>query len=212
MRSNGRGGDARPRSFTEQARRAQIVDEAIRTIAELGYANASLGQIAQRLEVSKGVISYHFTNKEELLEQVVQAVISEATAYVNPALEAANTARERLNVVIERNLSFLRTHLNHILALREIANIRSEPARASIRDSHRTSLAAIEQFLKDGQHSGEFREFSPRVMALTIRAAIDVVPPLVASDPRFDLDGHAGELIDLFTAATVRPRGRARAR
>jgi TetR/AcrR family fatty acid metabolism transcriptional regulator len=199
-----RAGNGRQRTFTEQARRAQIVAEAIRTLAELGYANASLGQIAQRLGISKGVISYHFTNKEELLEQVVEAVIGAASAHVNPAVEAATTAQQRLQAVIERNLSFLRTHLDHILALREIANVKAEPARGAIRSSHRSSVAGIEQILRDGQRAGELRDFDPRVMARTIKAAIDVVPPLVASDPGYDLDAHARELIELFTAGCRR--------
>ncbi|WP_338106680.1 TetR/AcrR family transcriptional regulator [Psychrobacillus psychrodurans] len=55
-------------SFIEKARRNQIVECAIETIAEIGYAQASLGQIAKRAKISKGVISYHFANKEELLD------------------------------------------------------------------------------------------------------------------------------------------------
>ncbi len=56
-------------SFIEKARRAQIMECAIETLAEVGYVKASLGQIAKRAKISKGVISYYFTNKEELLEQ-----------------------------------------------------------------------------------------------------------------------------------------------
>ena len=50
-------------SFIEKARRTQIIECAIETIAEVGYAQASLGQIAKRAQISKGVISYHFANK-----------------------------------------------------------------------------------------------------------------------------------------------------
>ncbi|PEJ81757.1 TetR family transcriptional regulator, partial [Bacillus pseudomycoides] len=38
-------------SFIEKARRAQIVECAIETIAEVGYAQASLGQIAKRAKI-----------------------------------------------------------------------------------------------------------------------------------------------------------------
>ncbi|MED3728967.1 TetR/AcrR family transcriptional regulator [Priestia endophytica] len=43
---------------------------AIKTIAKVGYAQVSLGKISKRAKISKGVISYYFANKEELLEQV----------------------------------------------------------------------------------------------------------------------------------------------
>ncbi|MBV9802070.1 MAG: TetR family transcriptional regulator, partial [Solirubrobacterales bacterium] len=59
------------RTFIEQARRAQIVGVAIDTIAELGYAQASLARIAERAGISKGVIAYHFAGKEDLIAEVV---------------------------------------------------------------------------------------------------------------------------------------------
>ena len=48
------------RTFTVTARRAQIVQAAIDTIAEVGYAKASLDRIGARIGISKGLIGYHF--------------------------------------------------------------------------------------------------------------------------------------------------------
>ena len=65
----------RPRSFIEQSRRAQIVDAAISTIAEVGYAKASFARIAERAGLSStGLISYHFANRAELIAEVVDRV------------------------------------------------------------------------------------------------------------------------------------------
>ena len=52
------------RTFTETARRAQIIAAAIDTIAELGYGQASLARIAETAGTSKGVIIYHFGGKD----------------------------------------------------------------------------------------------------------------------------------------------------
>ena len=48
-------GQSRP-TFTEAARRIQIIECAIETLATLGYAQASLAHIAKRAGISKGVI------------------------------------------------------------------------------------------------------------------------------------------------------------
>src|SRR6202453_4771003 len=53
------GEAAAERTFIETARRAQIVAAAIDTIAELGYAQASFARIADRVGISRGLISYH---------------------------------------------------------------------------------------------------------------------------------------------------------
>jgi AcrR family transcriptional regulator len=72
------------RSFVSNARRAQIVEAAIETLADVGYANASLARIAVRLGISKGVISYHFSGKDDLIAEIVSQVLQRARAYMQP--------------------------------------------------------------------------------------------------------------------------------
>ena len=62
------------RTFTETARRAQIVTAAIDTIAELGYGRASLARIAETAGTSKSVILYHFSGKDDLITAMLPAL------------------------------------------------------------------------------------------------------------------------------------------
>src|SRR5208283_4294808 len=95
------------RSFIEKARRAQIIECAINAIAELGYNKASLTEIAKRAGVSKGVISYHFAGKGELIEQIVATVVETATAEMIPRIFAEHSPARMLRAYIESNLDFL---------------------------------------------------------------------------------------------------------
>jgi hypothetical protein len=54
-------------SFIAEARRAQIIEAAIRTLDEIGYVQASLAQIAKRAGISTALISYHFSDKDDLM-------------------------------------------------------------------------------------------------------------------------------------------------
>lgn len=51
-------------------------------MAEVGFQGASLAEIARRAGVSKGVVSYHFAGKEELLGQVLCDVYGRAGAAI----------------------------------------------------------------------------------------------------------------------------------
>src|ERR1700761_5363852 len=84
-------GQESPRTFTETARRAQIVAAAIDTIAELGYGQASLARIAETAGTSKGVIIYHFGGKDELMRELVAELSAKGRAYLGPRLEAEPT-------------------------------------------------------------------------------------------------------------------------
>ncbi len=206
MRPDSEPDAADRRSFIETARRAQIIECAIETIAKLGYARASLAQIARRAGISKGVISYHFAGKDELIRQIVDEVYSAGQAFMRPRILAEISARAQLHKYIETNLEFLGAHRMHLVALSEIyKNARpGRPVERSAANSDEMIVAGLERILRRGQRTGEFREFSARVMAITIGVAIDAVSPQLTTDPKLDLNSYARELVNTFDRATRR--------
>jgi TetR/AcrR family fatty acid metabolism transcriptional regulator len=192
------------RSFIETARRAQLVECAIDAIAELGYSNASMAEIANRAGVSKGVISYHFAGKRELIEQVVNTVMEKATAVMLPRIYAESSTPGMLRAYIESNLEFIAAHHNHVLALMNIAGGARDDRKPSVdlEVAFEPAVMALANMLRSGQEHGEFREFSTIVMAVTIRNAIDSLAPLLAANPKLDLKLYAKELATMFDIAT----------
>jgi len=84
MNINNNTNNQKKRSFIEAARQTQIVECAIETIASVGFAQASLAQIAKRAGISTGVISYHFKSKEALIQQVIEKVYTSGESYMRP--------------------------------------------------------------------------------------------------------------------------------
>src|SRR5262249_55731058 len=118
-------GQKRP-SFIETARRAQLIECAIETLATEGYAQASLAHIAQRAQVSKSAITYYYSSKEELLKQVVIEVYKGAAAYIGPRVSAQSGATARLRAYVEAHIEYISQHLSQMMALAEIGlNARS---------------------------------------------------------------------------------------
>lgn len=197
------------RTFTEIARRQQIVSAAIDTIAEVGYAQASLARIAARIGISKGVISYHFAGKDDLIKQVVIDVVETGRAYIIPRVFAESTGPAMLRAYIESNLAFMREHRNYMVAVVEIlrngAFTTDGGRRVDGRDIDVATRLLQEQLVRL-QAGGELRsDFDPGVMAVAIRAAIDVVPHRLVLDPDFDIDKYASEIANIFDLATRAP-------
>src|ERR1700712_43122 len=106
------------RTFTETARREQIVRAAVDTLAELGYADTSLGKIARTAGLSSvGMISYYFTGKAELMAEVVTTILSTAEEVVAPRVASATTAVERFRAYVQGNLDWAATHRSDAVAL-----------------------------------------------------------------------------------------------
>jgi TetR/AcrR family transcriptional regulator, fatty acid metabolism regulator protein len=192
------------RSFAQTARRALISDCAGDAIAEVGFVKASVDQIAKRVGVSKGVITYHFPNKEEIVDAIVEKVVSVGRAYMEPRIIAETSVAGRLRAYIESHLEFMDAHRKLLIALVEIAmNARRADGSLVIGPAARAErVASLEELLRAGQRSGEFRHFNRRVMALTIIQAIDGMPPLLTREPGLDVKLHAKELATVFALAT----------
>ena len=194
------------RTFIENARRRQIVGAAIDTIAEVGFAQASLARIAGRIGVSKGVISYHFAGKDDLIRQIVIDVVEAGRAYILPRVFAESTGPAMLRAYIESNLAFMRQHRNYMIAVVEILRNGRFTTHSGRRvDGQDVDVAAhlLEEQLARLQADGQLRsDFDPGVMAVAIRATIDVVPHRLVRDPDFDIENYAREIAAIFDLAT----------
>jgi AcrR family transcriptional regulator len=198
-------GSDKQRTFTELARRAQIVEAAIEVIADVGYANASFARIARRAGLSStGVISYHFEGKEDLLGEVIAEGLRVAGSFVRSRVEGESGAPARLRAYIEASLALVRAHPRHFRALQQILAARDEQGRRTVDPTPvRKVQMTVEDILRRGQAEGTLRtDFDARIMALTIRAALGEVHNEVRADPDLDLDAYARELVRTFDLAT----------
>ena len=76
--------------FTE--RRDQLAAAALQTLAERGYANTSLRDIAQNSEFSHGVLHYYFADKFELIMYCVRQYKAECVTRYDSIVATAATA------------------------------------------------------------------------------------------------------------------------
>ena len=87
-----------------EASKEQVLDAAIRTLATLGYAKTSIGDIAKTAGMSKGAVHYHFESKHDLIAQVLERCAAMLRARVRQAWEVPGEPAER----VRRALSEMR--------------------------------------------------------------------------------------------------------
>ncbi|MGN9844556.1 TetR/AcrR family transcriptional regulator [Nonomuraea sp. H19] len=206
MRSEIEPDGQKARSFIEEARRSQIVASAVEIIADVGFAQASLARIAQHAGVSKGVISYHFAGKDELMTEVVERTYGAIAEHVLAKMEGLQSATELLRTHILSVAEHMRGHRTQLTALGEIfTNFRTADGkpRYGIKANEEIYLS-LEHIYRLGQQTGEFREFDTRVMAITHSAAVDNMFAYWMAYPEHDLDAHAHALADLLERACAR--------
>ena len=206
MRTNASG-----ETFTETARRAQIVDCAIQAVSRHGYAGASLSRVAELAGISKGVISYHFDSKAEILEAVVAEVFARGAEYARTTqggvFDGDAEPRRLLRAYLESNLAYIAAHPEEINAVVEIVRGHRTATGRQVFGSaweEREVLGLLEEVFRAGQEAGQFRPFSPRVMAIAARRVIDGFTFQVLAHPDTDVAAFTREVVDLFDHATRR--------
>lgn len=193
------------RSFTEQRRRAQIVDAAIEVIAEVGYHKASFAKIAKHAGLSStGMISYHFDGRDDLMREVVMEVSRTAEGEVRPGVEMHEHPSDRLRAAIEGEFDLLARYANHLAALVEVvSNLGDDaPSMLEFRQGREANLAVQVEQIRKAQRTGVFRDFDPWVMVRAMRAAIDDTVLRATREPALDVRAAGRELADLFDCAT----------
>lgn len=177
---------------------------AIEVIAEIGLARASTVRIAQRAGVSRGVLTYHFRDRAELVEHVVQAVYDLGAEFLVPRMAHASTPKDQLMTFIGGSVELYAAHPTELAALTEIyADARATDGVSRARHQrHAREMSEIAGVLRAGQQQGQFRAFDVDVMCAAVRGALDQALAHVAGGA--DPEPYATELTAIFDAATKR--------
>jgi betaine-aldehyde dehydrogenase len=92
-------------SPVEEARRRQLVEVTIDSLAEVGYVGTTLAQIAARANVSPGLVAHYFGDKDGLLFAAFRSLAGRVANQVRARLKQAGTPRGRIQAVIDANLA-----------------------------------------------------------------------------------------------------------
>jgi betaine-aldehyde dehydrogenase len=93
------------REVPEEARRQQLIEVTIDSLAHVGYVGSTLAQIAQRAGVSPGLVAHYFGDKDGLFEAAFRTLARGIGERMRERLRRANTPRGRVQAVIDTNLA-----------------------------------------------------------------------------------------------------------
>ena len=82
----------------KEARRDQILMAALKLFGSKGYQNTSISDIAQRADLSKGLLYNYFESKEELLNEVIVFAFRETTEAGELTLNKENLTSDEVLV------------------------------------------------------------------------------------------------------------------
>ncbi|MFN8076316.1 MAG: TetR/AcrR family transcriptional regulator [Kineosporiaceae bacterium] len=136
------------------ASRDRVIEAAIRLIAEQGFSDTSVEEIAAAAGVAKGTVFYNFGSKEQLFVQVLREGLQRlAVRFVEAA-----SGRHGLDAVA----AMVRTELEAIHTSPAMAQVLvaelfrpNRPWQAALRELREEAVAPLRAVLEDGRERGE---------------------------------------------------------
>ncbi len=141
-----------------ELRRGQIVAVARKIVAEEGLEALTIGSLEARLAFSRGVITYHFQNKDDIVHAVLESAIGEINAGTSAQLGPTQSAEERVRTTLRM---YVRGFLERVEATRILLSFwgrigsdkRARKANATLYAAYRRGATHM---IEAGKASGEF--------------------------------------------------------
>jgi len=160
----------------EEERKKQIMKAAFDAVSQLGYDNVTLQDIANHAGVSKGVVHYYFTSKQNLLLELLESTTNKIYSYEIKEIAKYETALEKLQAYInavfvspQENKKFYSVYVDFL------AQANGNEAYKSINLKFYENCWGIgQEIIELGQHEGVFSEDMDAIAnAKMMRAMID---------------------------------------
>jgi AcrR family transcriptional regulator len=172
-------------------RREQMLRAALEVIAERGYADTRIADVAERSGISPALVIYYFKTKDQLLAEAIR--YSEDSWYADGQrrLAALPTAAARVEEIVAMSClpeADPEPHDSWLLWLDFWALAARNPQVARLRqqaDERWRDL--IGSLVVSGQEAGEFRAVDPGGFAILLSALLALEDPVIGPKRAFDL-------------------------
>lgn len=193
------------REREKQKMKELILQNAARIIVEEGYEKLSIRKIASRIEYSPAIIYHYFSNKNEILSQVMKqgyqnlltAISDDKAVSAEPGSRLKTMTRNYISSALDNSREFMAIQLNDSQEVLEFTSYLFENAA-----EEKTALKLLSQAVRE--LAGE--SVSDRDIELTSQI---IAASTLGVVTRLILEKNIGEkqrnkIIDRFTEAIVR--------
>lgn len=178
--------DAAKPTFIEAARRSQIIEAAREVIRTNGFEKATISQIAEAINVSKGVILYHFGSKADLGKAVLEETLAGYGQYIVRELSEHTRALDKVLLFPVVCASYFEQHQDdfnlYIDALGSFGGF--EEKRQYMAHANEIQRSFLMRIISLAKQEGAFKGVGARLLADNIQAFVDGINSQFCADPQ----------------------------
>lgn len=152
-----------------KSKRGEILRSFTELVAERGYDEVSVRDVAEALDISKGTVLHHFRSKEAILEQINNDYMRRRLAEARDYLPELDDPVDELQAFICHLMLCQQDDRAATVAFsREILRSAEEPMMEEVRRLRDEFSAILVEILERGIESGAFADVDPQLTAVQI--------------------------------------------
>jgi len=163
------------RAASQEERRRQILDAAVRAFAKRGYHASRVSDIAEEAGVAYGLVYHYFESKEAVLEAIFTDTWGTMLEAIRSVEETETSPREQLRKTAAIVLRTWRNDPDLVRVLVREVTRRGEQLQREVGEIA-LAFEALERIVRRGQESGAFRtDIEPRLAAWILYGALEEI-------------------------------------
>jgi AcrR family transcriptional regulator len=195
------------RSTKWELRRQAIIDTSARLFARQGYHATGIMELCTANDLGKGALYHYIGSKEELLAGIHDRVMDEVMLGADKVTAAGGKPSEQLLMLGDELLDVIHRYPDHVwVFLHEFPALTGERAE-QFRVRRRQYERQIEDVLRDGVKSGEFRDIDPWLTARAWLGMHNYTYLWLKPDGRLTARSVAKPFADIFMHGLMNPGG-----
>lgn len=185
-------------TFTERARRDQLIEVTIDLVARYGYAKCSLQRIADAAGITKAAVIYHFDSKAEVIKAAYEMVLATMIGQVTERVEAAATPKAAVEGYLAGMIDYVRRNPKHIRMITE-AIVEGDETGVEDRPTSPSRREGLATLIDAAKADGAYRsDVDATHLAIILGGALDAIAATYLTEPDLDLTAATDELLELL--------------
>lgn len=167
----------------------QIIDAAVKVIAENGFHQAQVSKIAKAAGVADGTIYLYFKNKEDILVSLFEEKMGQFTEKIEQDIAGKLNSIEKLLALVEMHLYQLADDPNLAVVTQIELRQSNKELRAKINTILKNYINIVDAILQEGINEGVFKkDLDVRLARQMVFGTLDeIVTNWVMNEQKYNL-------------------------
>ena len=157
--------------------RQEILDAAVKVFAEKGFYNATLDEVAQKAEFSKGALYLYFSSKEDILHSIIVMVFSWWHDFTERTLSGERPFREELTTYFKEfaEKAFQQPELFSVISAQHASMFKAlcEESRSDLLQNAMKDWQFLQDRVEKAIEDGELKNIPPIAIAGLVHGSMD---------------------------------------